>query len=60
MNTKTLQNVALAAITALAVAALCATSDPNPEAEYCDMVRIYKESNGAYGWPAYKGEEICE
>jgi len=25
---------------------------------YCDMVQIYKDSGGQYGWPAYDGE--CE
>lgn len=23
---------------------------------YCEMVQIYKDSNGQYGWPAYDGE----
>lgn len=29
--------------------------------EYCRMVGIYKKSNGAYGWPDYKGnaKEVC-
>jgi len=24
-------------------------------AHYCDMVRMHSETNGAAGWPAYKG-----
>lgn len=25
------------------------------EANYCEMVSLYKSSNGQYGWPDYKG-----
>lgn len=29
---------------------------------YCDMVKIYQESDGMYGWPDYNlnATEICE
>lgn len=27
--------------------------------QYCDMVKMWKESGGEKGWPAYNGEEIC-
>ena len=29
---------------------------------YCDMVKIYQESDGMYGWPDYQenAKEICE
>jgi hypothetical protein len=29
---------------------------------YCDMVKIYQESGGEYGWPDYNdnAKEICE
>ena len=29
---------------------------------YCDMVKIFEESNGMYGWPDYNlnAKEICE
>ena len=29
---------------------------------YCDMVKIFQESNGTYGWPDYNlnAKEICE
>ena len=35
--------------------------DQASEEEYCRMVGIYKKSNGAYGWPDYKGnaKEVC-
>ena len=26
------------------------------EKRYCEMVEMYKESNGDTGWPPYKGE----
>jgi hypothetical protein len=38
---------------------LATTEDPNPDDEYCDMVDLYKSSNGENGWVAYKGEEVC-
>ena len=28
--------------------------------EYCEMVKLWKSSGGENGWPAYKGEEICQ
>lgn len=28
--------------------------------EYCQMVELWKSSNGENGWPAYKGEGVCE
>jgi hypothetical protein len=30
------------------------------ERMYCEMVEIHRASNGAYGWPPYKGEEVCK
>jgi hypothetical protein len=27
---------------------------------YCEMVKIWKESNGTAGWPAYNGEGMCK
>lgn len=27
--------------------------------QYCEMVRLWKETNGQAGWPAYDGEEVC-
>lgn len=29
-------------------------------AEYCEMVKLWKESNGKAGWPAYNGEGACK
>jgi hypothetical protein len=26
---------------------------------YCEMVAIHDSSNGEYGWPAYRGQGVC-
>jgi hypothetical protein len=28
--------------------------------QYCDMVELFKKTNGQSGWPAYDGEEVCK
>ena len=28
--------------------------------QYCEMVKLWKESNGKAGWPAYNGEGACK
>lgn len=28
--------------------------------QYCEMVKLYKETNGQAGWPAYNGEGACK
>jgi hypothetical protein len=28
-------------------------------AEYCEMVKLWKQTNGQQGWPAYNGEGAC-
>ena len=27
---------------------------------YCEMVKLWKESHGQKGWPAYNGEAVCK
>lgn len=27
---------------------------------YCEMVALWKKTNGRYGWPAYEGEKQCQ
>jgi hypothetical protein len=27
---------------------------------YCEMVKLWKQSNGKSGWPAYNGEAVCK
>ena len=29
------------------------------QAEYCDMVKLWKQTKGQSGWPAYNGEGMC-
>ena len=28
--------------------------------QYCEMVKLWKETNGQRGWPAYDGEGTCQ
>ena len=28
-------------------------------AEYCEMVKLWKQTKGQAGWPAYNGEKMC-
>lgn len=28
--------------------------------QYCEMVKLWKETNGQAGWPAFNGEGICK
>ena len=28
--------------------------------EYCAMVKLWKQTNGQSGWPAYNGERMCK
>lgn len=28
--------------------------------QYCEMVKLYKQSNGEKGWPAYNGTKGCK
>jgi len=35
-------------------------SQDNPEARiYCDMRQIHKDTNGEFGWPAYRSDIKC-
>ena len=27
--------------------------------EYCEMVKLWKQTKGQAGWPAYNGEKMC-
>lgn len=27
--------------------------------DYCEMVEIWDRSKGEYGWPPYRGRELC-
>lgn len=30
------------------------------QAEYCEMVKLWKQTKGQAGWPAYNGEKMCQ
>ena len=58
-----IERVLMAAIVAACLAGLYVTGGDQSEAErqadlYCEMVDIWHETAGEYGWPPYKGE--CE
>lgn len=53
------------AVTAIIIAmGIVGQSDYEEEqrqhAEYCEMVKLWKKTNGKHGWPAYNGEGTCE
>lgn len=54
-----MKNIALIALGALLICIIGDASGPDDldiqKSNYCDMHRIFQESNGAYGWPDFKG-----
>jgi len=56
--------VILIAIALIALAGIVGQSDFEEEQrqqeEYCDMVKLWKQTNGQAGWPAYNGERACK
>ena len=63
MNIKRYQ-VILAFIAFIARAGIVGQSDFEEEQrqqdEYCAMVKLWKQTNGQQGWPAYNGEGLCK
>ena len=58
-----IERVLMGAVVAACLAGLYVTSGDQSEAErqaalYCEMVEIWDQTDGEYGWPPYKGE--CE
>ena len=51
----TLAVVGAALTLTAALYGIATTEDPNPDREYCEMVRVYQQTQGEYGWPPYKG-----
>jgi hypothetical protein len=41
------------------VGAMDVQEEERQHAEYCEMVKLWKETNGQQGWPAYNGEDTC-
>lgn len=47
----------------VAVAVLYTLDDASGDRDpYCEMVAVYKETGGRYGWPDYRGNaaEVCK
>lgn len=63
MNIKRYQ-VILAFIAFIALTGIVGQSDFEEEQrqqdEYCEMVKLWKQTNGQSGWPAYNGEGVCK
>jgi len=58
-----IRNRWLVLLATLAIGIFILTGGDDPRAEvdiYCEMVDLYKQTNGEAGWPAYQGEKICE
>lgn len=62
MNLKRYQ-VILAVIGIVIAMGIVGQSDLEEEqrqhAEYCEMVKLWKQTKGQAGWPAYNGEKMC-
>ena len=62
MNLKRYQ-VILLAIFVLVLMGIAGNMDFQEEerqhAEYCEMVKLWKQTKGQAGWPAYNGEKMC-
>ena len=56
--------VILIAIALIALAGIVGQSDFEEEQrqqdEYCAMVKLWKQTKGQQGWPAYNGEGVCK
>jgi hypothetical protein len=63
VNMKRYQAIlALVAILVLmgVVGSFDAEEEARQQAEYCYMVKLWKESKGQAGWPAFNGEGACK
>ena len=49
----------LLAAATLAAIAWFSPGDLTSQREYCEMVGIYRDTQGQHGWPPYKGTEQC-
>lgn len=63
MNLKRYQ-VIIAVVAFIALAGIVGQSDFEEEQrqadQYCEMVKLWKQTNGQSGWPAYNGERMCK
>lgn len=57
-------HVILAAIGLIIAMGIVGQSDMEEEQrqakQYCEMVKLWKQTNGQAGWPAYSGEGVCK
>lgn len=37
-----------------------AEEEQHQQDEYCEIVKLWKQTNGQAGWPAYNGEGVCK
>ena len=44
----------------LAEGSISSTGEELEQNQYCEMVQLYRRSEGEFGWPPYKGEEQCK
>jgi hypothetical protein len=63
MNIKRYQ-VILAVIGIIIAMSIVGQSDleeaERQQAEYCEMVKLWKQTKGQAGWPAFNGEGACK
>ena len=63
MNIKRYQ-VILAIIGLIIAMGIVGQSDMEDEQlqseQYCEMVKLWKQTKGQAGWPAYNGEGVCK
>ncbi len=53
--------IALLTIVAFGIVGNMDAEEEKRQAEqYCEMVKLWKETKGEAGWPAYDGEEMCK
>ena len=56
--------VILAVISLIVAMSIVGQSDfeeaERQQAEYCEMVKLWKQTKGQSGWPAYNGEGMCQ
>jgi hypothetical protein len=51
----------IALIAAMGIVGQSDFEDEQAQAEqYCEMVKLWKQTKGQAGWPAYNGEGVCK
>lgn len=57
-----MKEISLPLLVLLALAVIYTLDDARDVDPYCEMVGIYNETKGQYGWPDYRGNaaEVCD